>query len=95
MTEIQSRPWFAPKTYGYGATPITWEGWALVVAFVAAIVLAAWFLIVRPALAGTVPSILAVIAFIIIDAVLVGGLIITSKAKSSADWHWRWGANDK
>lgn len=20
--------WFKPKRYGYGATPVTWEGWA-------------------------------------------------------------------
>jgi len=21
--------WFKPKQYGYGAVPVTWEGWAL------------------------------------------------------------------
>ena len=25
MTEY----WFRPKRYGYGATPVTWQGWAL------------------------------------------------------------------
>jgi len=29
-----SRYWFRPKRYGYGATPVTWEGWALVAGFV-------------------------------------------------------------
>ena len=23
--------WFRPKRYGYGATPITWQGWLLTV----------------------------------------------------------------
>ena len=23
-----TRYWFKPKRYGYGATPVTWEGWA-------------------------------------------------------------------
>ena len=22
--------WFRPKRYGYGATPVTWQGWVLV-----------------------------------------------------------------
>lgn len=22
-----SKPWFVPKKYGYGLTPVTWEGW--------------------------------------------------------------------
>ena len=26
---MTNRYWFRPKTYGYGATPMTWEGWAL------------------------------------------------------------------
>ena len=30
-----SKPWFAPKSTGYGATPSTWEGWALTLAYVA------------------------------------------------------------
>ena len=28
------KPWFAPKSTGYGATPSTWEGWALTLAYV-------------------------------------------------------------
>ena len=27
--------WFAPKRYGLGSTPITWQGWALTFGFVA------------------------------------------------------------
>jgi hypothetical protein len=30
--------WFAPKRYGYGATPISWQGWGLTFGFVAAII---------------------------------------------------------
>jgi hypothetical protein len=29
---------FRPKTYGYGATPITWEGWAVTIGIVVAMV---------------------------------------------------------
>jgi hypothetical protein len=29
-----ARPWFRPKTFGYGATPNTWEGWLATILFV-------------------------------------------------------------
>jgi hypothetical protein len=29
-----TRYWFKPKSYGYGATPVTWEGWAVTLAAV-------------------------------------------------------------
>ena len=31
--------WFAPRRFGWGWTPISWQGWALTLAFVA---LALW-----------------------------------------------------
>jgi hypothetical protein len=34
-----TRYWFRPKRYGYGATPVTWEGWALTVGIVAVVAL--------------------------------------------------------
>ena len=30
--------WFRPKRYGFGATPITWQGWAVTIATVLAMV---------------------------------------------------------
>ena len=32
-----SQYWFKPKTYGYGATPANWKGWAAVAVYVAVI----------------------------------------------------------
>lgn len=29
--------WFAPKHYGIGGVPIRWQGWALIIGFVAAL----------------------------------------------------------
>jgi hypothetical protein len=29
-------PWFGPKTNGYGFGPVRWQGWALIIAVVAA-----------------------------------------------------------
>jgi hypothetical protein len=33
-----SHPWFRPRTFGYGWTPITWEGWVATFVFVAVVV---------------------------------------------------------
>lgn len=32
--ESMVRRWFAPKRYGWGWTPVTWQGWLTVAAFV-------------------------------------------------------------
>lgn len=31
MNQKTSKKWFARKTYGYGWTPVSWEGWSLVI----------------------------------------------------------------
>lgn len=33
------RHWFGPKRFGYGWSPRTWEGWAVVALFIAGLVL--------------------------------------------------------
>jgi hypothetical protein len=75
--------WFAPKRYGYGSgAPISWEGWALTLGFVAiTIPLAIWFAN-RPLqlIAALVPL---TIAFMIICARTTRG-----------GWRWRWGEKD-
>lgn len=95
MAEMQARPWFVPKTYGYGAAPVTWEGWALVFAFIAGVLLAAWLLIVRPVQAGQGVGFGRIAAFLAIDLVLVALLIVVGQAKSSAEWRWRWGDQEQ
>lgn len=91
MVEMPARPWFVPKSHGYGATPITWEGWALVLAFVAALTLAAWLIIARPIQAGQGLGFGRIAAFLLVDLLLMAGLIWVARAKSSAEWRWRWG----
>ena len=38
LVEEMTDYWFRPKRYGYGATPVTWQGWAVTIATVAAMV---------------------------------------------------------
>jgi len=74
--------WFAPKRYGYGATPITWQGWALTLGFVGVLILISVNFAKRPVqmVAILIPLI---VAFIVLCARTTrGGL------------RWRWGDED-
>ncbi len=76
--------WFAPKRFGYGTSyPISWQGWALTIGFVALVIgLGIIFRERRLQLvAALVP---VVIAFIIICARTTKG-----------GWRWRWGEKDE
>lgn len=35
----EHRPWFGPKRFGWGIRPQTWQGWAIVLAFVVIVTL--------------------------------------------------------
>jgi hypothetical protein len=64
---IPGFPWFGPKTsFGWGWTPVTWQGWALTAGFIAGVAaLSAWLpLPVRlPATSG-----LAIVFIIVVAA---------------------------
>jgi hypothetical protein len=75
--------WFAPKRYGYGAgLPISWQGWALTIGFVALIIPLSVVLRDRPAamIAAIIPP---TAAFVVICAITTRG-----------GWRWRWGEKD-
>jgi hypothetical protein len=76
------REWFVPKRYGYGATPISWQGWALTVGFVLVTVGLALALGRDPLqlFAALIPLL---IAFTVICARTTRG-----------GWRWRWGERD-
>ena len=71
--------WFAPKRYGIGAIPVTWQGWAITIGFVAALVALSFAFRGRllQVIAGAIPLTLT---FVVIAARTTrGGL------------RWRWG----
>lgn len=35
MKRLTKKPWFGPRTFGWGWQPITWEGWVSFLALVA------------------------------------------------------------
>lgn len=34
MGDVSRKPWFGPKRIGFGLRPQTWQGWAVITAFV-------------------------------------------------------------
>ena len=74
--------WFAPKRYGFGSVPVTWQGWAITLAFVAITVSLALALRQHPTklIAAMVP--VFAVFFVICARTTRGG------------WRWRWGEED-
>lgn len=76
MSADQDRPWFAPKRFGYGTgLPIAWQGWAVLVVYILAIVVAMRGL---PLVAGLIAVVAATAA-----------LIAVCKKKTAGGWRWR------
>ena len=75
--------WFAPKRYGYGAgLPISWQGWALTIGYIACVFVLIRFLSYRPA---------ALIAAIALPTIVF--IVICAKT-TRGGWRWRWGKED-
>jgi hypothetical protein len=75
--------WFAAKRYGYGAgLPISWQGWAVSIAFIGIVAASGYFLGDQPLmlLGIVVPLALAL-------------MIVTAKT-TRGGWRWRWGEKD-
>ncbi|WP_068073252.1 hypothetical protein [Novosphingobium lentum] len=83
MTEPEDPAWFAPKRFGYGSgLPIVWQGWAVLGAHTALILLV--FLNLR---AYPLPCTLAT------GAVALAAVPLY-KARTLGGWRWRWGKDD-
>jgi hypothetical protein len=74
--------WFAPKRYGYGATPVTWQGWALTFGFVAITILLAMKFARRP-----------IVLFAILVPFVAVFMVIGART-TKGGWRWRWGDED-
>jgi hypothetical protein len=71
------QPWFAPKRYGYGARPIAWQGWALILGCGLVVELAIW----------TLPDPWRWLVVVPVASAFVA----VCRARTSAPWRWRWG----
>jgi hypothetical protein len=84
---VTARYWFRPKQYGYGATPVTWEGWAFTL--LVAVLIAATSGYVFGG--GTVPSAMAIVAWAVVVAAIIAGTVVVVRSKTEGSWRWRWG----
>lgn len=71
--------WFRPKRFGFGATPDSWQGWAVTLLFAAALMALARFTPHRIAIAVGIP--------------LVPLFLILCWKKTRGGWRWRWGGD--
>lgn len=74
--------WFVPKFFGFGATPVTWQGWAAVAAYLA--------LLFAVVLSGLDP-----IAKLVLAVLLTGAFVWVTALKTDGVWRFRWGGGDK
>jgi hypothetical protein len=86
MTEY----WFKPKRFGYGATPVTWQGWASSLAVVFVMLGVMRFMII-PMAGGVGHSDWEVILGLAVVVALIVGFCWFAKAKTEGEWRWRWG----
>ena len=77
--------WFKPKRYGYGATPTTWQGWALILGTVAVMVAVS---IVLRRNEGHYWGTVLMLGF---DAVALAFLFVATRRKTDGELRWRWG----
>lgn len=70
--------WFEPHAFGLGATPVTWQGWALTIGFVALAMLDVRLLHERIAQGGVLLALVVVFT-------------VTVIRKTRGGFGWRWG----
>jgi len=77
--------WFKPKRYGYGATPVTWQGWVLVLGTAAIMVAVSVYL------RRAEPHSWGLAAMFGFDVIALIALAILCRRKTDGEWRWRWG----
>ena len=86
MDDNQHKYTMKRKRYGWGWTPVTWQGWIFIFAQVGIVIVAATFLPHKPAQ----PTASELVRFLWIVGLAFINLIIFS-IKTSPAPHWRWG----
>ncbi len=79
--------WFKPKSYGYGATPISWEGW--LVTFVVAAAVAGSVIAIE--LLSDKSDLVAWLVWAVLIVAAIWWFIQFSRRRTDGEWRWRWG----
>jgi len=83
MTEY----WFKPKNYGYGATPITWQGWVVTLAVAVVVAGSAFAMNLLVDISNTVAWLL----WAAIVAAATWWFVQFCRRRTNGEWRWRWG----
>lgn len=85
MQQQNNKYWFKAKTYGYGWTPATWQGWLIILAYL--IIFGVLFYIFES-------NIEKYSVFYFISVFVITGLLIYISYKKGEPAKWRWGKKD-
>ncbi len=77
--------WFKAKTYGWGWTPATWEGWAVIAVYVAVLVT------ILRRLEGKVFSARETLLEVTLPIIVITVALIAVSAWKGESPRWRWG----
>jgi uncharacterized membrane protein YjgN (DUF898 family) len=77
--------WFKPKTFGYGATPTTWQGWALVVLYFVIIAIVSAVMVDRE---GPIAAWIGWAVIVSVITILASRIM---RHRTDGPWRWRWG----
>lgn len=86
MKDHKKNYWFKRRRYGWGWTPVTWQGFVVFFAGLAAILLSAYQLPSKPA-HPTAAQLMTSTAIFVATVII---FIIIASLKSPTP-HWRWG----
>jgi len=90
---MSNQYWFKPKVFGYGASPTTWEGWAVVVAYCAVVALMTLMVVIaaEPGKASVGVFWMLWAVWLVVVGVATAILAVVSKRRTDGEWRWRWG----
>ena len=83
---MSNKLWFKRRRYGWGWTPVTWQGWLTLAIFLIVVLCAGALLPMKPA----DPSVFELVLFFMVTVSAVFLLIGTTLAKGPLP-RWRWG----
>ncbi|WP_082463778.1 hypothetical protein [Sphingomonas sp. Leaf17] len=77
---MRNNAWFRPKRFGWGMTPVTWQGWALTIGGVIAVIA-----LMRSSLPGWVRGGGAML--------MLAAMIAIAAKRTEGRLRWRWGGD--
>lgn len=84
MSKTDNRYWFKRRRYGYGWTPVTWQGWLSLILCIGAVIGSAFLLAAFPITNESVWLYVNTIIIIIVLVTIIGLL-------KGPRPRWRWG----